>query len=267
MPLTIEYRALAELIPYVRNARTHDDAQTAQIAASIREFGWTNPVLVDGANGIIAGHGRVLAARKLGMDKVPCIELSHLSETQRRAYVIADNRLALNAGWDTGLLELEMLDLQDAGFDLALTGFGDIELTDLLDGSATDEPAGTGTGGGAGSLAVRFGVPPFSVLNAREGWWQDRKAAWIELGIRSELGRGDTGANTPHVGTGMADGLVALRSQQKTGRANATPSGSAMPPASLVNGRTVRGDGRGRRANAVPGGAKMPMDRGWYEKV
>ena len=98
--LQIAWRPLGELIPYARNPRTHSDAQVAQIAASIREFGWTNPVLVDGANGIIAGHGRVLAARKLGLDRVPVIELAHMSEAQKRAYVLADNQLALNAGWD-----------------------------------------------------------------------------------------------------------------------------------------------------------------------
>src|SRR5450755_3824179 len=91
---------VAELVPYARNARTHADAQVAQIAASIREFGFTNPVLVDGERGVIAGHGRLLAARKLGMTEVPTIELSHLTVAQKRAYVLADNKLALNAGWD-----------------------------------------------------------------------------------------------------------------------------------------------------------------------
>ena len=124
--------ALDKLIPYAKNARTHSDAQVAQIAASIREFGWTNPVLVDGENGIIAGHGRVLAARKLDMAKVPCIELKHLTEAQRRAYVIADNKLALNAGWDEQLLGLELAELDADGFDLSLTGFGDDEIGALV---------------------------------------------------------------------------------------------------------------------------------------
>jgi hypothetical protein len=97
--LAVEYRPAAGLIPYAKNARTHSDAQVAQIAASIREFGWTNPVLVDGENGIIAGHGRLLAARKLGMSTVPVIELAGLTEAQKRAYIIADNKMALNAGW------------------------------------------------------------------------------------------------------------------------------------------------------------------------
>ena len=126
------------LIPYARNARTHSDAQVAQIAASIKEFGWTNPVLVDGKNGIIAGHGRVLAARKLGMDTVPVIELSHLTDTQRRAYILADNQLALNAGWDTELLQIELTELDDLDFDLSLIGFD----ADFLDGLLEVLPEG-----------------------------------------------------------------------------------------------------------------------------
>ena len=100
----------------------------AQIAAQISEFGWTDPVLVDGANGIIAGHGRVLAARKLGLEHVPVIELAHMSEAQKRAYVLADNQLAVNAGWDEALLRLELADLSQLGFDLGLIGFGEGEL-------------------------------------------------------------------------------------------------------------------------------------------
>jgi DNA modification methylase len=126
------------LIPSVRNARTHSDAQVAQIAASIREFGFTSPILTDGAHGVIAGHGRLLAAQQLGLAEVPTIELSHLTATQRRAYMLADNRLALSAGWDDALLRLELGDLRDEGFDLALTGFGLDEIGTLL----TDAPDG-----------------------------------------------------------------------------------------------------------------------------
>jgi DNA modification methylase len=132
--LAIAWRPLGELIPYARNPRTHSDAQVAQIAASIREFGWTNPVLVDDANGIIAGHGRVLAARKLGLERVPVIELAHMTEAQKRAYVLADNQLALNAGWDDVLLRLELADLLGLGFDLGLIGFAEGELERLLAG-------------------------------------------------------------------------------------------------------------------------------------
>jgi DNA modification methylase len=132
--LQIAWRPLGELIPYARNPRTHSDAQVAQIAASVREFGWTNPVLVDGENGIIAGHGRVLAARKLGLERVPVIELGHMSEAQKRAYVLADNQLALNAGWDEALLRLELADLSELGLELGLIGFGAGELERLLAG-------------------------------------------------------------------------------------------------------------------------------------
>jgi DNA modification methylase len=132
--LAIAWRSLGELIPYARNPRTHSDAQVAQIAASIREFGWTNPILVDGASGIIAGHGRVMAARKLGLEQVPVIELAHMSEAQKRAYVLADNQLALNAGWDDELLRLELADLTELGFDLGLIGFAEGELERLLAG-------------------------------------------------------------------------------------------------------------------------------------
>ena len=135
--LQIAWRPLGELIPYARNPRTHSDAQVAQIAASVERFGWTNPVLIDGANGIIAGHGRVLAARKLGLERVPVIELAHMSEAQRRAYVLADNQLALNAGWDEALLRLELADLRDLGFEVGLIGFGEGELERLLAGERT----------------------------------------------------------------------------------------------------------------------------------
>lgn len=132
--LHIEYRAIADLIPYARNARTHSDAQVAQIAASIKEFGWTTPVLVDGVNGVMAGHGRLLAARKLGIDRVPVIELAGLSDAARRAYILADNKLALNAGWDEAMLALEVADLSALGVDLSLAGFSDHELQALAAG-------------------------------------------------------------------------------------------------------------------------------------
>jgi len=133
-PMFPSYKAapVADLIPYARNARTHSAAQVSQIAASIREFGFTNPILIDGERGVIAGHGRLLAARQLGLTEVPTLELSHLSPAQRRAYVLADNRLALSAGWDEELLRVELEELGAEGFDLALTGFEPGEITALL---------------------------------------------------------------------------------------------------------------------------------------
>jgi ParB family chromosome partitioning protein len=126
--MKIETLPTEKLIPYARNTRTHSDEQVAQIAASIREFGFTNPILIDGQDGIIAGHGRVMAARKLGLNEVPCIRLGHLTDAQRRAYIIADNKLALNAGWDEELLAVELADLREMDFDLGLTGFSETEL-------------------------------------------------------------------------------------------------------------------------------------------
>jgi DNA modification methylase len=136
--MQIEKLGVDVLIPFAKNSRTHDDAQVAQIAASIREFGFTNPVLIDETNGIIAGHGRVMAARKLKLAEVPCIRLSHLSDAQKRAYVIADNKLALNAGWDEAMLKLELADLKALDFDLDLTGFNTAEIDALLAEKGTE---------------------------------------------------------------------------------------------------------------------------------
>ena len=123
--------SVSSLIPYARNSRTHSDAQVGQIAASIKEFGFLNPIIVDGESGIIAGHGRVLAAQKLGLAELPVIEAGHLSDTQRRAYIIADNKLAMNAGWDDEMLRVELDALGVDGFDLELTGFSLDEIADL----------------------------------------------------------------------------------------------------------------------------------------
>lgn len=139
--------SVVDLIPYARNSRTHSDAQVAKLASSIKEFGFLNPIIVDGENGIIAGHGRVMAAQKLGLQSLPCIEAAHLTEAQKRAYVIADNRMALDAGWDNEMLRIELQELDADGFDLSLTGFtvdeiqglqfdddAEAEMPDLADG-------------------------------------------------------------------------------------------------------------------------------------
>ena len=135
--MIINNKKVTELIPYVNNARTHSEEQVIQIAASIKEFGFTNPVLIDGENGIIAGHGRLMAAKKLGLEEVPTIELSHLSEAQRKAYILADNKLALNSGWDNDLLAIEFAELKLLDFDLDLTGFSSEEIG--VDGFEADE--------------------------------------------------------------------------------------------------------------------------------
>lgn len=128
----IERLPISALVPYARNSRTHSDEQLAQIAASMREFGFTNPVLIDEQGGIVAGHGRVMAAQRLGMAHVPCLRLAGLTQAQRRAYVIADNQIALNAGWDDAMLRLELADLQAADFNLDLLGFDADRLDELL---------------------------------------------------------------------------------------------------------------------------------------
>jgi len=134
----IEQIDIKRLTPYARNSRTHSDIQVSQIAASIKEFGFTNPVLIDEDNDIIAGHGRVLAAKKLGLDSVPCIRLSHLSEIQQRAYVIADNQLALNSGWNFDMLSVEIDELNDNKYDISLIGFTTEQLAEII--GSPDEP-------------------------------------------------------------------------------------------------------------------------------
>lgn len=150
--LQVEYRPLATLTPYARNARTHSLEQVQQIAASMREFGWTNPVLIDEWGGIIAGHGRVMAAESMGMQEAPTITLRGLTPAQRQAYVLADNKIALNAGWDEALLAAELRALREDDFDLEVIGFSDAELDDLLLGDGT--PPGSADGGGATAIPL-----------------------------------------------------------------------------------------------------------------
>jgi len=152
----VERRSVASLVPYARNPRTHTPQQVDQIAASIREWGWTVPVLVDEQGGLIAGHGRVMAAKLLGLEEIPVMVATGWTEAQKRAYVIADNKLTLNGGWDDELLKVELNDLKALDFDLALMGFSLEEI-----GALSDAPA-RGEGGietpGAGSYKEQFGV-------------------------------------------------------------------------------------------------------------
>lgn len=140
MAKRLEMWPLDRLRPYERNARVHSDEQLQQIAASIREFGFTAPILVDSTDGILAGHGRLEAAKELGLAEVPVVVLDHLDAKQRRAYVLADNKLALNAGWDMSLLQQEVMALNLADFDLSLLGWSDDEMASLLDPEGIDEP-------------------------------------------------------------------------------------------------------------------------------
>lgn len=273
--MQIETRPIDRLVPYVRNSRTHSEDQIAQIAASIAEFGFVNPVLIGADDVIVAGHGRVLAAKQLGMAEVPVIVLDHLSEAQRRALVIADNRIAESAGWDEAMLKAELAALRDEEFDLDLLGFGDDELLRMLDsvalpgmdgGAGADDsgtpPAGSPAPEPSATLADRFGIPPFSVLDARKGWWQDRKRAWIDLGIRSELGRGAAPGGSPrpldrkyakafHDGAklgngGLADQVAAAATARRAAKSTAAPGGSPLPAADYSKNK-ARGDGRGRQ--------------------
>ena len=173
-------------IPYARNARIIPDSAIGKVAASIKEFGFKQPIVVDAENVIIAGHTRLLAAERLGLETVPVLVADDLTPAQVKAYRLADNRTGQEATWDMELLGIELEDLAGLDIDLSLTGFDAGELANLgdLDGE------GAGGGNGSGSLLDRFGVPPFSVLDARQGYWQDRKRAWLALGIRSEVGRG-----------------------------------------------------------------------------
>lgn len=166
-----------DLTPYARNSRTHSDEQVSQIAASINEWGFTNPILIDPNGEIIAGHGRLMAAQRLGLDEVPTITAEGWTEAQKKAYVIADNKLAMNAGWDDELLALEFSDLGQANFNLELTGFDLSEINDLF----KDEPEEKYADGVAGSMSANYGVPPFSVLDTRQGPWGKRKAQWRDL--------------------------------------------------------------------------------------
>jgi ParB-like chromosome segregation protein Spo0J len=147
MASRLELWSVDRLVPYDRNARTHSEEQIQQIAASIQEFGFTNPILVDGKDGVIAGHGRLEAARNLGLSEVPVVVLDHLSPAQKRAYVLADNQLTLNGGWDTSVLQEELAALSLADFDLSLIGFNEKELASLMDPEHIDEPT-AGSGGG-----------------------------------------------------------------------------------------------------------------------
>lgn len=220
--LQIVYRDPAALRAYGRNSRTHTAEQIAAIRRSIDEFGFVNPILLkDDQATIGAGHARLSAAMlDPPLERVPTVLLEGLTDAQWRAYVIADNRLAeQGSGWDFEALRLEFADLKLEGFDLTLTGFNEVD----FDPKLADDPGPT--------LMERFGVAPFSVLSAREGWWQDRKRAWIALGIQSELGRGDGGE----------------------------PGGSPRPAADYSG--KARGDGAGRTLGAVAPNQKAILKR------
>ncbi|MDO8716394.1 MAG: ParB N-terminal domain-containing protein [Dehalococcoidales bacterium] len=188
--LHIEYRPIDSLIMYARNPRKNDP-QIPKMVAAISEFGFRLPILIKSDGNVIDGHLRIKAARQLGMTELPCVLGDGMSDAQVRAFRLLCNRSVSWAEWDDELLALEFQDLQAADFDLEMTGFGLDEIAGLLTGDPGGEPPEEGAEAGHRTLADRFGVPPFSVLDARQGYWQERKRAWLSLGIQSELGRGD----------------------------------------------------------------------------
>lgn len=229
----VERRFVDDLVPYARNSRTHEADQIEKIAASIKEFGWTVPVLVAEDGIIIAGHGRVIAAKHLGIVEVPVMVARGWTDEQRRAYTIADNALTDGSKFDDELLRIELGELFAEGFDIGLTGLSESKIEDLLSNVSLPDPAEDRKG----NLSERFGIPPFSVMSAREGWWQDRKRAWLGIGIQSELGRGDQ--LIPNSGS--------LSSKARYD-ANATPGGSLLPAANYSKTK-ARGNGKGKPIN------------------
>jgi DNA modification methylase len=179
MPAGIPLWNTDDLVPYEFNPRTHSEEQIEQLVSSMREFGFTNPILVDKeTREIIAGHGRLMAAKRLGLSQVPVIALEHLNEAKRRKLIIADNQLALNAGWDMDLLATEIAALTEMGEDLDVLGFNDEFLDEVLKTPVDNDKNAPRK---LGNLTDRFGVPPFSILEVRKGYWQDRKRLWKNL--------------------------------------------------------------------------------------
>lgn len=222
-PLKVVVRQLDTLKPYERNARKHPPEQIEALRESVRRLGIYRPILLRDDLTIGAGHGLWEAAKAEGLKEGPTITLKGLSDAEWKQLVLNDNRLAEGSSWDVELLKLELSDLSGLGVDMSPFGFGaDGDLSSL--GSFGGLPGGNSSsdGGGAGqangALAERFGVPPFSVLNAREGWWQKRKAAWLALGIRSEVGRGDNLLK-------FSDTVLQPDPAKRSKKANAEPTG------------------------------------------
>ncbi len=180
--LQITYKPTTDLIPYARNSRTHTDIQVGQIAASIREFGFRVPVLIDGENGIIAGHGRVLAALKLGLEEVPTVDGSDMTEVQRKMYVIADNKIALNAGWDEDVLMLEIEDLRGMGADIDLLAFDPSEIQgnkvdySVLDDEDVDGEADDMAKGVKKAIQIEFDIDDYAEAQELIKWWREQGA-------------------------------------------------------------------------------------------
>jgi hypothetical protein len=183
--MLVEIAEIGSITRFPGNPRKNQSA-VAPVVASLRTFGFRQPIVVDAERVIVVGDTRYQAAQALGLTQIPVHVAYDLSPQQAKAYRIADNKTNEFAAWDTDLLAIQLCELTETGFDLGPIGFSEAELQELM---APDPDPGSGEAIPPVSLAERFGVPPFSVLNAREGWWQDRKRAWIALGIKSEIGR------------------------------------------------------------------------------
>ncbi|KKW10250.1 MAG: ParB domain protein nuclease [Candidatus Gottesmanbacteria bacterium GW2011_GWB1_49_7] len=189
LPLNIEYVPLKDIVPYENNAKLHPRPQIEQIKASIAEFGMNDPIAVDEKTlVIIEGHGRLIACKELGYIEIPIIRLGHLSKVKQDAYRIAHNKLTMNSDFDIEALEAEMWALHSEDFDLALTGFNKDELKAMDLGFPAYNDGNNENA--FKTLAEKFLIPPFSIFDTRQGYWQARKKAWLSLGIKSELGRG-----------------------------------------------------------------------------
>jgi len=180
--MKITQSKVADLVPYVNNSRNHSDEQVAQIVRSIQEFGWTNPILIDGDKGIIAGHGRLKAAQVLGLSEVPTIELQGLSDEQKKAYIIADNKLALNASWDKDILALEVADLEAAGFDIDILAFDPSELIQrdidysVLDEENLDDKLNEMSDGVKKAIQIEFDIDDFTEAQELVKFWRNQGA-------------------------------------------------------------------------------------------
>ena len=186
--MQIEYINIEELIPYANNPRHNDGEAVDRVAASISEYGFKNPIIIDKNNVIVAGHTRLKAAKKLHIDEVPIIRADDLTPAQIKAFRLAENRVSEYASWDNELLSIELEELQELDFDLDLTGFEDFEIEDLLNSDTESDDAGESLEEHRESLQERFIVPPFSILDTRQGYWQDRKRVWKQI-IKSGNGR------------------------------------------------------------------------------
>lgn len=187
LKMTLEYWPIEKLIPYARNPRKNDQA-VDKAASWIKEFGFRVPILAKSDGTIVDGHLRLKAAKKLGITQIPVSLADDMTEVQIKAFRLSVNKMSELADWDDDLLKLELEELDNLQYDIDSLGFDDIKIDKHDENESTDRK---------GNLSEKFGVPPFSVLNAREGWWQERKRQWLSIGIKSELGRGDNGQGNP----------------------------------------------------------------------